>query len=237
MKKLIVLVSLVFSIFGSIVSFADEWKQDSTGWKYVYNDGTFVKEKWFNNPGTDEYYHFDSNGYMQSGVVNLDGVEYYFNDSGVLQRNIILSDGRRTDDYGVMFSDVNDGITIQQVWLTNVKVGNSIGVTVGIKNICDKPITFKKYCNIIRDGNVTPLYLYDKDTKSFYEEKTINPNETIVLNYIDQNKSEFYTDESSYIELMLQIDNNLYKCTSKIRTLRILHASAEKLKELGYAIN
>jgi hypothetical protein len=52
MKKLIVLVSLVFSIFGSIVSYADEWKQDSAGWQYVLNDGSSLKYKWFKEPGT-----------------------------------------------------------------------------------------------------------------------------------------------------------------------------------------
>ena len=97
MKKFIVILSLVFSILGSIVSLADEWRQDSNGWQYVYSDGTFAKNSWLNVSGSGKRYHFDKNGYMQSGVVNVDGKEYYFNDAGELQSN------RLNDSYCVDF--------------------------------------------------------------------------------------------------------------------------------------
>ncbi len=51
-EKFIVMVSLVFSVLGSIVSYADEWKQDSNGWQYVYNDGTVLRDNWFEDPET-----------------------------------------------------------------------------------------------------------------------------------------------------------------------------------------
>lgn len=237
MKKLLVTAIFVFSILSSAVSYADEWKQDSTGWKYVFNDGTFVKDMWFINPGTADCYHFDSNGYMQSGIVNINEEDRLFNESGVLQRNKTLPDGRRTSDDGKIFSDVNDGVTFMLTWLTDTKVGNSKNVAVAIRNICDKPITLKKQCNLIRNDKATSLYLYDPDAKSFYEEKTINPNEMIGVNYIDKSMSDFYTDESATIDLVVQVGNKLYSCPSATRTPSVIHTSAERLQRTGYTIN
>lgn len=77
-------------IYCSNVSYANEWKQDSTGWQYVRNDGTVVRDGWINTPESGEYYYFDSNGYMQTGIVNMEGKEYYFNDAGVIQTSVLI---------------------------------------------------------------------------------------------------------------------------------------------------
>ncbi len=228
MKKFIVIVSLFFSIMGSTVSYADEWKQDSTGWQYVHNDGTVVKDDWFKDPGTGEHYHFDANGYMQVGIVNVEGKDHYFNETGVLQRNTLIPDGRIADCNGEIINDVNDGVTFLLAWLTDVKVGNSKIVTVSIKNICNKPIIIKNLCNIVTNDKVTALYLYNPDESSFYDERTINPNETVNLSFIDRNVSEFYTDESSFIVLTTKIDNLLHLCYSDEHSA-VVHESQEEL--------
>jgi len=187
MKKFIAILSLVFSILGSIVSYADEWKQDSTGWQYVHNDGTVVKDSWFKDPDTGERYHFDSNGYMQLGIVNVEGIEYYFNEKGALLRNTLIPDGRIADCNGEIVNDVNDGVTFLLAWLPDVKVGNSKIITVSIKNICNKPIIIENECKIVTNEKVTTLYLYNPDTHGFYDERAINPNETVNMSFIDHN--------------------------------------------------
>lgn len=237
MKKIIVLISLVFSILGSIVSYADEWKQDSTGWQYVLNDGSSLRDRWFEEPGTDQFYHFDSNGYMQSGIVTVAGKEYYFNESGVLQTSTVIPDGRMSSSTGEIFNDVNDGVTFLLTWVTNVKVGNNITVSIGIKNICDKPITIKSNLKIYRNEKAKDLYLFNPDSYSFCEERTINPNETVGMNFIDQNMSEFYADEKSSIIIPVVIGNKEYSCYAKTRTKTTIHASAERLNEIGSVIN
>ena len=161
MKKFIVMVCLVFSVLGSIVSYADEWKQDSTGWQYVYNDGTVLRDNWFTDPETGEIYHFDSNGYMQTGIVNVEGKDRYFNDSGVLLVNGLIPDGRMADRNGEIINDVNDGVTFLVAWLPDMKVGNSKVVSVGIKNISNKPVTVKNNCNIKTNDKTTTLSLYN----------------------------------------------------------------------------
>lgn len=237
MKKFIVLLSLMFSILGSIVSHADEWRQDSNGWQYVYSDGTFVKNSWLDDPGSGKRYHFDQNGYMQFGVVNVDGKEYYFNDAGELQRNRLIPDGRTLDYNGEIIDNVNDGITMLIAWISDVKVGNGKAISVGITNLCDKTITIKNDCRMISNGNVYTLYLYDVNTHGFYEEKTINPKEQVIMNFIDHNKSEFYIDKSSVLMLRMVINGSEYTCNTTGQNEYVLHASSEKLKELDREIN
>lgn len=237
MKKLIVLVSLVFSIFGSIVSYADEWKQDSTGWQYVLNDGSSLKDRWFEDPGTSQNYHFDSNGYMQSGVVTVEGKEYYFNESGMLQTSVVIPDGRMSSSTGEIFKDVNDGVTFLITWATDVKVGNGKAVLIAIKNICDKPITIKSNLKIVRNEKMKDLYLFNPDSHSFYEERTINPNEAVGMNFVAPNISEFYTDETSFIVIPVVIGNKEYSCYVYTRTKITLHESTERLNEIGSVIN
>jgi len=229
MKKFIVMVSLVFSVLGSIVSYADEWKQDSNGWQYVYNDGTVLRDNWFNDPETGEIYHFDSNGYMQTGIVNIEGKDRYFNDSGVLLVNGLIPDGRMADRNGEIINDVNDGVTFLVVWLSDTKVGNSKVISVGIKNISNKPVTVKNKCDITTNDKTTTLSLYNSDTHSFYNERTVNANETVNMSFINPNLSEFYTDESSMIVFPVQIDGKELLCYVNEHVAVIMHKSQEEL--------
>ena len=43
---------------------------------------------------------------LQLGIVNMDGKEYYFNDAGVLQTNVLIPDGRMSDRNREIIDDV-----------------------------------------------------------------------------------------------------------------------------------
>ena len=58
------------------------WKQNSTGWRYKYSDGSYLKNDWLKSGG--KWYHFDANGYMQTGWQKI-GKWYYFSSAGVMQ--------------------------------------------------------------------------------------------------------------------------------------------------------
>ena len=74
-KLAILMIALCLSVSSSIISFAGEWKQDSKGYWYVNDDGTFVVNDW--KQIDNNWYHFGSDGYMQhSGVLSLDGKKY-----------------------------------------------------------------------------------------------------------------------------------------------------------------
>lgn len=42
-----------------------QWKKDETGWKYQRADGSYVANQWDQINGN--WYHFDQNGYMETG--------------------------------------------------------------------------------------------------------------------------------------------------------------------------
>lgn len=70
-----------------IKSYTVGWNQDSTGWWYVYADGSYPTNKWVKIEGKD--YYFNQNGYMacdefiKSDSYNKDGYLYYVDKDGV----------------------------------------------------------------------------------------------------------------------------------------------------------
>lgn len=86
MKKLAKIAGLaaLLSISMGSIGFAGEWKQDSKGWWYQKDDGSYYKNEWQwidgNHDGVSECYCFDADGYMMSNVqidsfqgINADG--------------------------------------------------------------------------------------------------------------------------------------------------------------------
>lgn len=61
------------------------WIQDSIGWWFKKSDGSYPNNEWV--LVKDKWYHFDGNGYMQVGWLNLNGVKYYLNPSGEMVSN------------------------------------------------------------------------------------------------------------------------------------------------------
>ncbi len=59
------------------------WKKTGNGWRYRKTDNSFVKDDWYRI--SDKWYHFDKDGYMQTGWQKISGKNYYFNTSGVMQ--------------------------------------------------------------------------------------------------------------------------------------------------------
>lgn len=64
------------------------WVSDNGGWWYRKEDGSYPAGEWF---FTDEnWFHFDANGYMQTGWITDGGLQYYLNpvSDGTLGRMI-----------------------------------------------------------------------------------------------------------------------------------------------------
>jgi glucan-binding YG repeat protein len=66
------------------------WYQDSWGWWYVNEDGTYPSNT-FKEIGGDIFY-FDSWGYMSTGWVSINGSWYYFFPSGSMARGMWIDD-------------------------------------------------------------------------------------------------------------------------------------------------
>lgn len=74
MRKIskVALLSAVFVLSMSATAFAGQWKEDTTGWWWLEDDGTYPQNTWKwldgNGDGIAECYYFDSEGYMASGT-------------------------------------------------------------------------------------------------------------------------------------------------------------------------
>lgn len=81
MKKLkLFFATACLSAIMSMTSLAGEWRQDTIGWWYQNDDGTYPINTWIYDE--DYWYHFGSNGYMQTGWIQLDDGWYGFRDDG-----------------------------------------------------------------------------------------------------------------------------------------------------------
>ncbi|MCR5796204.1 MAG: hypothetical protein K6G61_12760 [Solobacterium sp.] len=58
------------------------WQQNSKGWWYRNEDGTYPKSQWMLING--RWYHFDAKGYMQTGWIVSVGNWYYLNKNGAM---------------------------------------------------------------------------------------------------------------------------------------------------------
>lgn len=77
---------------------SNRWMNDGQWW-YRYGDGSYPKEK-FDVIG-DNVYYFDKNGYMVTGWNCIDKKWYYFNDLGIMAKDIWIGN-YYVDKYGVM---------------------------------------------------------------------------------------------------------------------------------------
>jgi len=207
MKKFIVLLSLLFCLAGSIVSYAGVWIQDSQGWRYMDDNGAILADVSFQDPTNNRIYHFNSDGYMCTGIVNIKDKNYYFGHDGALQLNGKTDDGHLVDGKGQVIDDANDGYTLIISSMTENKVGYSKLAVVSIKNECDKPFTIRPTCGILNGESKKTLYLFNSETHTFDDQRIINPGETLSLSFIDSDMSEFYVDQNSRIEMYFIFDD------------------------------
>ena len=83
MKKARVLIAAtILSASMSMSAFAGEWKQDSVGWWYQNDDGSYPANSWFQDVDA-KWYYFNESGYMQTTPITMqDGITYNFNADG-----------------------------------------------------------------------------------------------------------------------------------------------------------
>ena len=79
MKKLAALITAgIITVFMAMTAFAGAWKQDSRGWWYQNDNGSYPAGQWAEINGS--WYYFDSTGYMLADTTTPDG--YYVGADG-----------------------------------------------------------------------------------------------------------------------------------------------------------
>lgn len=87
------------SVLFSFASFAGEWKQDSKGWWWQNDDGSYPAGSWQwldgNNDGVSECYYFDQRGFL---VVNSVVEGYKVNGDGAWVENGVVQTQENTQE-------------------------------------------------------------------------------------------------------------------------------------------
>lgn len=79
MRRSMFIFTLAFMMIFPMVSYAGEWRQDSVGWHYINDDGSY-KTGWYQDVDC-KWYYFDDTGYMLTNTMTPDG--YAVDASGV----------------------------------------------------------------------------------------------------------------------------------------------------------
>lgn len=119
MKKWVIAgAALSMSLCMVLTAYADEWKRDEAGYWYALDDGSYCADEW--KKLDDFWYRFDAQGYMQTGWYEdnqewyyldpasgamlsntsreIDGVNYWFGDSGAATWTTVLTAAETKDD-------------------------------------------------------------------------------------------------------------------------------------------
>lgn len=90
----------------SLPVYGAQWKQDSTGWWYEQDNGSYPAGGWELISGN--WYYFNGSGYMQAGWIESNGEWYYCAPTGEM-----LHDTTQTID-GVSYTFQSSGAWLQQ---------------------------------------------------------------------------------------------------------------------------
>lgn len=91
MKKITILLTTAAIMAATPFSvFAGEWKQDTTGYWYQNDDGTYPASSWKEING--QWYYFAADGYMNVGWVKVPDQWYYCEPSGEMRTSELSTD-------------------------------------------------------------------------------------------------------------------------------------------------
>ena len=104
------------------------WQSNSTGWWYLYSDGTYLQSTFKEIDG--KTYYFGANGYMLTGWQYIEGSWYWFENSGAMYANgwkwidgscyYFFENGKMAANTEIDGSYVNaSGAWVQDKWVYN----------------------------------------------------------------------------------------------------------------------
>lgn len=98
MKKLLRLAIMtglisLFSAGSCITALAGTWKIAENHWFYQNEDGTMAVSRWLKDPADGKWYHFNSDGYMETGWIIDRNRCYYLDGTGAMAENTVTPDG------------------------------------------------------------------------------------------------------------------------------------------------
>lgn len=132
MRFAAVMMAAVMTVGTASTAMAAEWKQDSKGWWWQNDDGSYPAASWQwldgNHDGVAECYYFDQTGYMLSNTETPDGYQVNADGAwvvnGAVQTKAVAVSGQTkaqaADDYSGTYVDTwSDGTVATHVIVYN----------------------------------------------------------------------------------------------------------------------
>ena len=124
-KKRILIVSMILAASMSSASFAGEWKQDTVGWWYQNDDGSYPINTWQwidgNHDDISESYFFDANGYCLMNTITPDGYAVDLNGAwivdGIVQTKV--SEQTSAPASTQVSNSASSQVSESQVWISS----------------------------------------------------------------------------------------------------------------------
>lgn len=207
MKKLLVLLmSASIAISSTIVSFAGEWIQDDVGWWYQNDDGSYVKNDWLTLG--DRKYHFDSNGYMQTGLIEVNGIKHYLYTDGSLTYNWNTPEGYRVDNDGRILDDNTPGMIFTVIWSAGQKLINTNLIVCRFVNEGKMDIVVDPVVVVETNGKVKNLRMFDMKTLTYCDQGIVPANKQDTdFAFIADEHQQFYTNDNSTLNVTVSCDS------------------------------
>ena len=110
----------------------DSWVKDEIGWRCKMPDGNWITNIWFRLPyqGTVEWYYFNEQGYMVTGLLAHNGLLYYLNPISDGTQGKMITGWKMIDGKWYYFKEIDDGTMgamMSDIWIGEYYV-NSQGV-------------------------------------------------------------------------------------------------------------
>ena len=170
------------------------WKVVSGRWKYLEQNGEYVKSKWLLLDNI--WYHFDSNGYMQTGWLLLGNTWYYLESSGAMVA------GRWQWINGKCYYFDNNGYMAANTWIGDSYVDASGAWIPNKQKLTDimgtSSVTGSQLANFYKSMNKTYPSYYAQNDK---EAKTL---EDFCNIYVEECKNEGVRVEVAFAQAMLE---------------------------------
>ena len=170
------------------------WKVVSGRWKYLEQNGEYVKFKWLLLDNI--WYHFDSNGYMQTGWLLLGNTWYYLESSGAMVA------GRWQWINGKCYYFDNNGYMAANTWIGDSYVDASGAWIPNKQKLTDimgtSSVTGSQLANFYKSMNKTYPSYYAQNDK---EAKTL---EDFCNIYVEECKNEGVRVEVAFAQAMLE---------------------------------
>lgn len=159
MKRKLFVAAVAAMALMAFPSHAGEWKQDTVGYWYQNDDGSYIVSDWLQD--TDgKWYYFNKDGYMVTGWLHFTDTDeyYYFNADGSMRTEPLVENGvtYTFDESGVWNNNADS--QIQQIyddealrlWIRDSQIGNMSGNhSVPGVDLSDENIVY--YHNVAND--------------------------------------------------------------------------------------